>query len=86
MPARPNQRTPELQHDPAYRKHIIASLQEPFVVLDKIPRVCRANTASYLGFHVADEERRQPVESPTVRALPGGGLSGLKTRTLVCRP
>jgi two-component system cell cycle sensor histidine kinase/response regulator CckA len=33
---------------------------------------------------VVNEESRQPVENPTVRALRDGGISGLTTRTLRC--
>ncbi len=40
----------------AYAENIIATLREPFVVLDQSLRVRTANTAFYRGFHVSKEE------------------------------
>lgn len=50
-----DKRTPE-QHALAYAENIIATLREPFVVLDKSLRVRTANTAFYRDFHVSKEE------------------------------
>ena len=46
----------ELQHALAYAENIIATLREPFVVLDKSLRVRTANAAFYRDFHVSKEE------------------------------
>jgi PAS domain S-box-containing protein len=46
----------ELQHALAYAENIIATLREPFVVLDKSLRVHTANAAFYRDFHVSKEE------------------------------
>ncbi len=48
--------TPEPQDALAYAENIIATLREPFVVLDKSLRVRTANTAFYRDFHVSQEE------------------------------
>src|SRR3954451_4379226 len=48
--------TPELQHALAYAEHIIATLREPFMVLDKGLRVRSANAAFYRAFHTSKEE------------------------------
>ena len=47
--------TPE-QQALAYAENIIATLREPFVVLDKSLRVRTANAAFYRDFHVSKEE------------------------------
>ena len=53
MAENPVKNTPEL-HDPlAYAENIIATLREPFVVLDKSLRVRTANAAFYQNFHVS---------------------------------
>ena len=44
------------QHALAYAENIIATLREPFVVLDKSLRVRTANAAFYGDFHVSKEE------------------------------
>jgi PAS domain S-box-containing protein len=44
------------QHALAYAENIIATLREPFVVLDKSLRVRTANAAFYRDFHVSKEE------------------------------
>lgn len=44
------QRTPD-QHTLTYAENIIATLREPFVVLDKTLRVRTANAAFYRNFH-----------------------------------
>src|SRR3954454_11639578 len=51
----PDKRTPE-QHALAYAENIIATLREPFVVLDKGLRVRTANAAFYRDFHTSKEE------------------------------
>src|ERR1700733_11337372 len=48
--------TLELQYALAYAEKIIATLREPFVVLDKNMRVRTANAAFYRDFHVSKEE------------------------------
>ena len=50
-----DKRTPG-QHALAYAENIIATLREPFVVLDKSLRVRTANAAFYRDFHVSKEE------------------------------
>jgi len=55
MEANPDKRTPD-QHALAYAENIIATLREPFVVLDKSLRVFTANAAFYRDFHVSKEE------------------------------
>src|SRR5271170_6646484 len=55
MEANGNNRTPD-QHALAYAENIIATLREPFVVLDKSLRVRTANAAFYRDFHVSKEE------------------------------
>ena len=51
----PDQRTPG-QHALAYAENIIATLREPFVVLDKSLRVRTANAAFYRDFRTSKEE------------------------------
>jgi PAS domain S-box-containing protein len=48
--------TLELQHALAYAENVIATLREPFVVLDKSLRVRTANAAFYRDFHASKEE------------------------------
>src|SRR5271157_5413086 len=48
--------TSEPQDALAYAENIIATLREPFVVLDKSLRVRTANTAFYRDFHASKEE------------------------------
>src|ERR1700688_1796787 len=55
MTVNTDERTPE-QHALAYAENIIATLREPFVVLDKSLRVRTANAAFYRAFHVSKEE------------------------------
>jgi len=47
--------TPEPNDVLAYAENIIATLREPFVVLDKNLRVRTANAAFYRNFHVSKE-------------------------------
>jgi len=54
MEANGDKRTPD-QHALAYADNIIATLQEPFVVLDKSLRVRTANAAFYREFHVSKD-------------------------------
>src|SRR6202162_3891060 len=51
-----DKRTHELQHALAYAENIIATLREPFVVLDKSLRVRTANGAFYRDFQASKEE------------------------------
>jgi PAS domain-containing protein len=46
----------DLQHALAYAENIIATLREPFLVLDRNLRVRTANTAFYREFHVSSDE------------------------------
>src|ERR1700723_3657188 len=55
METNADKRATELQHALAYAENIIATLREPFVVLDRSLRVRTANTAFYRGFHAAKE-------------------------------
>jgi PAS domain-containing protein len=56
MEANVDKRTDELQRALAYAENIIATLREPFVVLDKGLRVRSANAAFYRDFHASKEE------------------------------
>src|SRR5688572_7366486 len=56
MEAKTDKRTHELQHALAYAENIIATLREPFVVLDRDLRVRTANAAFYRDFHASKEE------------------------------
>src|ERR1700733_10096716 len=51
-----DKRSNELQLALAYAENIIATLREPFVVLDNDLRVRTANAAFYLDFHVSKED------------------------------
>jgi PAS domain-containing protein len=71
-------RTGELQHALAYAENIIATLREPFVVLDKSLRVRSANAAFYRDFQAAKAETESRVvydlgngqwDIPQLRAL-----------------
>lgn len=53
METNADNQTLELQHALAYAENIIATLREPFVVLDKSLRVRTANAAFYRVFHVS---------------------------------
>ena len=56
MEADVDKRTHELQHALAYAENIIATLREPFVVLDKSLRVHTANAAFYRDFQASKGE------------------------------
>jgi PAS domain S-box-containing protein len=56
MEANLDKRTHELQHALASAENIIATLREPFVVLDKSLRVRTANAAFYRAFQTSKEE------------------------------
>ena len=56
MEANGDQHTRELQHALAYAENIIATLREPFVVLDMSLRVHTANAAFYRDFQVSKDE------------------------------
>ena len=51
-----NQILNDVQHALAYAESIIATLREPFLVLDRELRVRTANAAFYRHFHVSSEE------------------------------
>ena len=51
-----DERTHQLELALAYAENIIATLREPFVVLDKSLRVRTANAAFYRNFHASKEE------------------------------
>jgi PAS domain-containing protein len=67
------------QHALAYAENIIATLREPFVVLDKSLRVHTANAAFYRGFHVTKEE----TEGRFVYELGNGQWNIPQLRTLL---
>ena len=50
------QQVQKVQDALAYAENIIATLREPFVVLDKSLRVRTANAAFYRDFHASKEE------------------------------
>ncbi len=56
MEANVDNHTAELQHALDYAENIIATLREPFVVLDKSLRVRTCNGAFYRDFHVSKKE------------------------------
>ena len=56
MEANGDKRTPD-QHALAYAENIIATLREPFVVLDKSLRGRTANAAFYRDFHLGQRQR-----------------------------
>ncbi len=56
MEANLDKRTHDLQHALAYAENIIATLREPFVVLDKSLRVRTANAAFYRDFQTSKGE------------------------------
>jgi len=68
-----------LQHALAYADNIIATLREPFVVLDKSLRVRTANAAFYRDFHVSKEE----TEGRFVYELGNGQWDTPQLRTLL---
>src|SRR5271163_4069526 len=70
--------TPD-QNSLAYAENIIATLREPFVVLDKSLRVRTANTAFYRDFQVSKEE----TEGRFVYELGNGQWDIPQLRTLL---
>jgi len=68
MAAEVNKPTAELQHALAYAENIVATLREPFVVLDKTLRVRTANGAFYRDFHASKGRYGGPL-----RLRPGNG-------------
>lgn len=80
MTVNPDKRTPD-QHALAYAENIIATLREPFVVLDKNLRVRTANAAFYRDFHVSKEE----TEGRFVYDLGNGQWDIPQLRTLLPR-
>src|SRR3984957_20583554 len=81
MEANDEKTKPELQHALAYAENIIATLREPFVVLDKNLRVHTANAAFYRGFHVSKEE----TEGRFVYDLGNGQWDIPQLRTLLAQ-
>ena len=79
MEANGDQYTHELEHALAYAENIIATLREPFVVLDKSLRVRTANGAFYRDFHVSKDE----TEGRFVYDLGNGQWDIPKLRTLL---
>src|SRR5450432_1282604 len=71
--------TLDLQHALVYAENIIATLREPFVVLDKSLRVRTANAAFYHDFHVSKEV----TEGRLVYELGNGQWDIPKLRTLL---
>src|SRR5581483_3397628 len=55
MAENPDKRASELRHALAYAENIIATLREPFVVLDTSLRVRTANAAFYRDFQTSKE-------------------------------
>jgi PAS domain S-box-containing protein len=74
----PDKRTPE-QHALAYAENIIATLREPFLVLDKNLRVRTANAAFYRDFHASKGE----TEGRFVYELGNGQWNIPQLRTLL---
>ncbi len=72
-------RTAELQLALAYAENIIATLREPFVVLDKSLRVRTANAAFYRNFHASKEN----TEGRYVHDLGNGQWDIPQLRTLL---
>ena len=79
MEANGDQRTYELQLALAYAENIIATLREPFVVLDKSLRVRTANGAFYQEFQASKEE----TEGRFVYDLGNGQWNIPQLRTLL---
>src|ERR1043165_4483221 len=79
MEANFDKRTHELRHALAYAENIIATLREPFVVLDKSLRVRTANAAFYRVFHVSKEE----TEGKLLYELGNGQWDIPRLRTLL---
>src|SRR6202790_4141708 len=73
-----DKRTPG-QYALAYAENIIATLREPFVVLDKSLRVRTANAAFYRAFHASKEE----TEDRFVYELGNGQWDIPQLRTLL---
>src|SRR5687768_17099751 len=79
MDADMDRRAQELQLALVYAESIIATLREPFVVLDKSLRVRTANAAFYRDFHVSKEE----TEGRFVYELGNGQWDIPQLRTLL---
>ncbi len=74
-----NEHTRQLELALAYAENIIATLREPFVVLDKSLRVRTANMAFYRGFHASKEQ----TEGRFVHELGNGQWDIPRLRTLL---
>src|ERR1700691_1529670 len=79
MEANVDKRSDELQLALAYAENIIATLREPFVVLDKSLRVRTANAAFYREFHVS----KDVTEGRLVYELGNGQWNIPQLRTLL---
>src|ERR1700689_986668 len=79
MEASGDKRSHELQIALGYAENIIATLREPFLVLDKSLRVRTANAAFYRDFHVSKEV----TEGRLVYELGNGQWDIPKLRTLL---
>ena len=79
MEANDDKRTHQLELALAYAENIIATLREPFVVLDKSLRVRTANAAFYRDFHASKEE----TEGRFVYDLGNGQWDIPRLRTLL---
>jgi PAS domain S-box-containing protein len=79
MEANDDQRVGDIRDALAYAENIIATLREPFVVLDRSLRVHTANSAFYRAFHVSKEE----TEGRFVYELGNGQWDIPQLRTLL---
>ena len=79
MEANDDMRMHRLEHALAYAENIIATLREPFLVLDKSLRVRTANAAFYRDFHVSKAE----TEGRFVYELGNGQWDIPQLRTLL---
>src|ERR1700729_318950 len=79
MDANGDKHTHQLELALAYAENIIATLREPFVVLDKGLRVRTANSAFYQDFHASKEE----TEGRFVYDLGNGQWDIPRLRTLL---
>jgi PAS domain S-box-containing protein len=81
METNSDEHTHQLEIALAYAENIIATLREPFVVLDRSLRVRTANVAFYRGFHASKEE----TEGRFVYELGNGQWDIPQLRTLLAQ-
>jgi two-component system CheB/CheR fusion protein len=79
MPVNPTKRAPEPPDGLAFAENIIATLREPFMVLDKSLRIRTANAAFCRKFHASKEE----TEGQLVHELANGQWDIPQLRTLL---